>query len=34
MEELEERGRGFMPALISVWSMETMAGKIWKRIME
>jgi hypothetical protein len=34
MEEPEEHGRGFLPALSSVQSMETVVGKIWKRRME
>jgi hypothetical protein len=34
MEEPEELGRGYLPALSSVRSMETMAGKLWKRRME
>jgi hypothetical protein len=29
----EELGRGYLPALSSIWSMETMAGKLWKRKM-
>jgi hypothetical protein len=31
---LKELGRGYIPSLSSVWSMEIMDGKIWKRIME
>jgi hypothetical protein len=34
MEESEELGRGYLPALSSFQSMETVAGKLWKRIME
>jgi hypothetical protein len=34
MEEPEEHVRGYFPALISIQSMETVAGKIWKSIME
>jgi hypothetical protein len=34
MEEPEELGRGYMPTLSLVRSMETVAGKLLKRIME
>jgi hypothetical protein len=34
MEEPEELGRGYLPALSSVRSMDTMVGKLWENIME
>jgi hypothetical protein len=34
MKEPKELGRGYLPALSSFQSMEIMAGKLWKSIME
>jgi hypothetical protein len=34
MKELEEIGRGYLPALSSFSSMEILVGNLWKSIME